>query len=151
MSERLGQKVALLGTIDPTFIGASATSTSDVVDARLYDSLLFVMSVGTITSSSSLTLTVYKGTASATVTSTVASASVTHLGDNTQKIVDVDVSKEGAYRYYKGTVVVNGGGCSSGGGSGDCWGNFALNIFGNSTRFHPASDNDLASVTLSYN
>ena len=116
-----------------------------MIDASLYDSLMFVMSVGAITSSGSITLTVYKGTAAAaaSITSSVASAAVTGTGDNTQKIIDVDCSAEGNFRYYKGTMVANAqtttGGCYA-----------SLVVFGNSTRFGPATDNDLSSAAVSY-
>ena len=142
MSERLAQKVALLGTIDPEGVTASSTSTSDVIDAKLYDSLLFVYSLGAITSSGKVTLTIYKGdSATATkITSTVTSVTLTEKGDNKQHVVDVDVSKEDA-RYYKGTLVANGGTTSGG-----CF--HSMVILGDNTRYHPASDNDLSSATV---
>ena len=142
MSERLAQRVALLSTIDPAEGAASATTTSDVIDARLYDSLMFVYAMGaTITSSSKYTLTVYKGTvaAAATITSTVTSVTMGPGDDAKQKIIDVDVSKEGAFRYYKGTVVQNDATTTSG--------IHTLMLFGSSTRYHPATDNDLSSVS----
>ena len=146
MSERLAQRVALLATVDPQGIDPSATSTSDVIDASLYDSLMFVMSMGLITSSGVVTLTVYKGTSStaASITESVASVKLGVLGvglsdSGAQAIIDVDVTKEGNYRYYKGTMVANAETSTSGSF-------FSLHVFGSKTRFHPASDNDLASV-----
>ena len=142
MSERLAQRVALLATIDPADGLASATTTSDVIDAKLYDSLMFVYAMGaTITSSSKYTLTVYKGTVAtaASITSTVTSVTFGPADDAKQKIIDVDVSKEGANRYYKGTVVQNGATTTLG--------KHCLFVFGSSTRYHPATDNDLSSVS----
>ena len=111
MSERLAQRVALVSQIDTWGVLASSTSTSDIIDASLYDSLMFILSLGTITSSGKLTMTIYKGTvaAAASITSSVTSVTFTEKDDDKQHVIDVDVSKEGAYRYYKGTVVANGG------------------------------------------
>jgi len=142
MSERLAQRVALLATIDPAEGTASATTTSDVIDAKLYDSLMFVYALGaTITSSSKYTLTVYKGTVAtaASITSSVTSITMGPADDAKQKIIDVDVSKEGANRYYKGTVVQNDATTTSG--------IHSLMVFGSSARYHPATDNDLSSVS----
>ena len=141
MSERLAQKVALLATIDPAEGTASATTTSDVIDAKLYDSLMFVYALGaTITSSSKYTLTVYKGSVAtaASITSSVTSITMGPGDDAKQKIIDVDVSHEAA-RYYKGTVVQNDATTTSG--------IHSLMVFGSSTRYHPATDNDLSSVS----
>ena len=146
MSERLAQRVALVACNDPDSIDPSSTTTSDVIDASLYDSLMFVLSLGVVTSSGVITLTVYKGTSStaASITSSVTSVKLGILGvgltdQDKQAIIDVDVSNEGNYRYYKGTVVANGETTTSG--------SFAsLHVFGSKTRFHPASDNDLSSV-----
>ena len=142
MSERMAQRVALLAAIDPVDGTASATTTSDVIDASMYDSLMFVYAMGaTITSSSKYTLTVYKGTvaAAANITSSVTSITFGPNDDVKQKIIDVDCSKEGAYRYYKGTVVQNNATTTKG--------KHCLFVFGSKTRVHPASDNDLSSVS----
>ena len=129
MSERMAQRVALLACIDPKEGAGGVTSTSDVIDASLYDSLMFVMAIGAVTSSGAVTLTVYKGTAAAatSITSSVTSAVLTFADDNKQVIVDVDCSKEGAYRYYKGTIVENAEHLS-GTGTGVCVMVFVWNI-----------------------
>jgi hypothetical protein len=145
MSERLSQKVALVACLDPDSIDPSATFTGDVIDASRYNSLMFVLSCGVITSSGKITLTVYKGTVAtaASITSSVASVTLgvtTGASDqDKQAIIDVDVSKETSYRYYKGTVVANGETTTSGSF-------YSMHVFADSSRFHPASDNDLASV-----
>ena len=144
MSERLAQRVALVAQNDPAGILASSTTTSDVIDASLYDSLMFVLSLGAMTSSGKVTLTVYKGTTStaAAITSSVTSVVLTCTGTtdaNEQAIIDVDCSNEDAYRYYKGTVVANGNTTT-----GTAY--MSMSVFGSKARFHPASDNDLASV-----
>ena len=146
MGERMAERVALVSKTDPRGILGSATYSGDVIDASLYDSLMFVMSIGKMTSSGKVTMTVYKGTGSsaATITTSITSAELTCTGaagtfeTDQQVIVDVDVSKEGAYRYYKGTVVA--GGTTTGGSYLD------VAVFGSRARYHPGSDDDLASV-----
>ena len=143
MSERISQQFALLACIDPQGVTASSTTTCDVIDASLYDSLMFVLSAGAVTSSGKYTMTIYKGTVATvgSITSAVASVTMVYTDDNKQEIVDVDVSAEGNYRYYKARIVANGG-TASGGSF------YSLHVFGAGTRFHPASDNDLSSATV---
>ena len=140
MSKRLAQQVALLATIDPQDSSASLTTTCDVIDASLYDSLMFVMAVGTVTSSGVYTLTVYKGTSSTVgaITSSVASATLNFTKDNGQTIIDVDVSNEGNYRYYKAQIVESANTTTGG--------KTVLMVFGGKSRSNPATLNDLASV-----
>ena len=140
MGERLAQEVAVLSVIDPQGVTASSTVTGDVIDAKLYDKLMFIFMAGAVTSSGKYTLTVYKGTASSTVTTSVTTATIAFAADNTQKIIDIDLGKTKDYRYFKPTIVANGGTAS--GGSYYC-----LVALGSSTRYHPASDNDLSSVS----
>ena len=148
MGERLAQQVALVAQIDPQGITASSTTTCDVIDASLYDSLMFVLSMGAFTSSGKVTMTVYKGTVSAvgSITSSVATAILTCTGAsdaNEQYIVDVDVSNEGD-QYYKARIVATGNAAS-----GSAY--YSMSVFADSTRFGPATDNDLASVkTIKY-
>jgi hypothetical protein len=146
MSKRLAQQVALVAMVDPVDSGASNTTTCDVIDASLYDSLMFVMAVGAVTSSGKYTMTVYKGTTSTvgSITSSVTSAVLTCTGlaatfeDNAQAIIDVDVSHEGNYRYYKAQVVESANTTTGG--------KTVLMVFGGKSRVNPATDNDLASV-----
>ena len=146
---RMAQKVALLGTVDPQGAKASTTTTSDVIDASMYDSLMFVMSVGAMTSSGKITMTVYKGTSATvgSITSSVANVVLTCTGAsdaNEQAIIDVDVSKEEANRYYKAQMVTNGNTTTA-------TAYIGMSVFGAGTRYHPASGNDLASVkTITY-
>ena len=88
-------------------------------------------------------MTIYKGTSStaASITSSVTSVTLTEKDDDKQHVVDVNVSKEGAYRYYKATVVANGGTTT-----GACFASVVC--LGGSARFHPASDDDLATATV---
>jgi hypothetical protein len=144
MGERLAQKVALIAQVDPSGILASSTGISDVIDASLYDSLMFVLCVGTMTSSGKVTMTVYKGTTSTvgSITSSVASVVLTCTGGtdaDEQAIIDVDVSKETNKQYYKAKILANGATTT-----GKAY--YSMSVFADSTRFHPATDNDLASV-----
>ena len=106
--------------------------------------LMFVLSLGKMTSSGNVTLTVYKGTvsAAASITSSVTSVVLTCTGTtdaDEQAIIDVDVSNEGAYQYYKGTVVANANTTT-----GKAY--MSMSVWASESRFNPATDNDLASV-----
>jgi hypothetical protein len=145
MSERLAQRVSVVAMIDPMGILASSTTTCDVIDAKLYDSLMFILALGAITSSGQVTMTVYKG-ASATatkITSSITAADRLEVSTGAtdadkQQIIDVDVSKEGK-RYYLAQIVANGETTTGGAFA-------SMVVLGSKPRYHPASDNDLASV-----
>jgi len=143
MSERLAQRVAVVGTIDAN--NTAGTTTCDIIDASLYDSLMFVLAMGTFTSSGRIAMTVYKGTVptTASITSSVTSAVLSCTGTGglsdcgEQAIIDIDVSNEGSYRYYKAQL------SSTALGTGTY---YNMVVLGSKARFHPASDDDLASV-----
>lgn len=140
MGERLSQEVALLGTIDPSGIASGTTYSSDVIDAQLYNSLMFVYSLGNITSSGVVTLKAKKGTVTTTMTSTITSTTLSEKDDNKQWVVDIDVDAEGS-RYYQFTAASNAGTAT-----GACFHSAVL--LGGKTRYHPATDNDLSSATV---
>lgn len=143
MSEKSNQAMGVIGTIDPTHNVAGATLTSDVVDASLYDSIVFLFMAGNVSSSSGkLVLTVYEGTATATVTTTLDKTTWTgsSTGDNNfQYLLEVDTAIMGTtMRYLKGRLVYSGG----------TGADVSCAVLGFKPRFHPASDGDLASVTI---
>ena len=140
MSERLSEALAVVGAIDPQVL-SSTTKTTDVIDASKFDSVLFIVSVGAVTSSGTIDFTVYEGTASGTVTTSVTSiTALDWTDDNKQALVEIDTASLSGpnYRYIKGVLVAD-----SATGAGTYGGVIAL---GGKPRFHPASDDDLASV-----
>ena len=141
MSEYASQKFAVIGALDPQFSSGSTVDT-DIVNAALYDSVVFLWQTGSVSScSGKIVFTVYEGTKS-----TVASTSVDKVtwlqsstGDqNLQYILEVpiDVMNQPAYKYLKGRAVFSAG-------SGTY---LSCAVLGFGARFHPASDNDAASV-----
>ena len=141
MSERASQEFAIVATLDPD-ISTGKAWTTDVIDASLYDSIVFIVQTGTVSSSTGkVSLVVYDGTATGTVSSTVGSMAKTQssTGDEDyQLIFDLDCADLTSvnHRYVKGILTV----------SGSTGTYFSLVALGFKPRFHPASDGDLASV-----
>lgn len=140
MSERASEYCALLGTIDPMGAADDALLTSDEVDVSGFDSILFIALAGTVCSSGNvLTMTIYEGTTGActnsvdTVTRTCSTAD-----DNFQLMFDFDTSHIASPTYdtMKMTLGVTSGKKAE----------LAGVILGFKPRYHPASDNDLASL-----
>lgn len=144
MSERASEMAALVSCIDAQKIAAAGSVTGDVIDASLYDSILFIASIGTVSScSGDVTLTIYEGTASGTVTTTVGTTKheSSSTGDNdVQLIFDLDCEDLSGpnYRYVKPRLTYAGGT--------GVW--VSMVALGMKPRFHPASDGDLSSVTI---
>lgn len=142
MSEKFNQACALIGTIDPEYITAS-TNTSDIVDASLYDSVVFLFMTGNVCScSGKMVFTIYEGTATATVSTTLDKTtwSASATGDqNNQYLFEVDTAVMGTnMRYLKGTLVYSGGTGAK----------VSCAVLGFKPRFHPASDGDLSTVSI---
>jgi hypothetical protein len=141
MSERASQMAGLVATIDPNN-STGETQTSDVIDASLYDSVLFILSVGAVSSSSGkIVLKVYEGTATGTVSTSVGATTWTQgntSSGNVQLIYDLDMQNLTGpnYRYVKATCTV----------SGSTGFFYSLVGLGFKPRFHPASQGDLSSV-----
>lgn len=140
MSERVSQMAGLVATIDPLAAPSSTTKNSDVIDASLYDSIMFIASVGAnCCSSGNLTMTVFEGTSTGTVTTSV--GATTHAkatgGENFQYIFDLDCADLSGpnYRYVKAQLKSTGKPME-----------FSLVGLGFKPRYHPASAGDLASV-----
>lgn len=131
----------LVATVDPVS-STGKTWNSDVIDASLYDSILFIASIGAVSScSGKITLKVLEGTATGTVTTVVGSTAktATSTGDNNwQLIYDLDCADLTGpnYRYVKAQLI-------NGANSGAL---VSLVGLGFKPRFHPASAGDLASV-----
>ena len=143
MSERASQMCALVATIDPVKTTAGTTSTCDVIDASLYDSVLFIVSVGAVSScSGGVTFKLYEGTATGTVTTLVGSTAWTAANtssQNVQLIWDHDCERMTGpnHRYLKATLAPFTGNTGT---------YYSMVALGFKPRFHPASDGDLASI-----
>ena len=144
MSERASQMAGVVSCIDAQLMSAAGSVTGDVIDASLYDSILFVASIGNVSScSGDVTLTIYEGTATATVTTTVGTTAhnSTSTGDNNVQLIfdlDCDNLTGPNYRYVKPRLTYAGGTGAQ----------VSMVALGMKPRFHPASDGDLATVTI---
>jgi len=141
-TERLSEKLAVLGTIDPQAVGGTTTTTvsSDVVDMSAFRRVMFVLSVGTLGVGSTVDLTVYKGTATGTVTSShTAITQLTAADDDKQVIVEVTAEQVEPNRYVKAVIVA----ADSGAGTID---GMSLVALGGECRHGPAVNYDLSSV-----
>jgi len=151
-SEWYHQKMAIVGTIDPAVMstsGGTASTTSawtDAVDMDVFEKAIFIVQTNTVAASSGVTLTVYADAASATGGMTVAIATSTTLvnaNDDSQIWVEIDTEDmdvDGRDRYVRGKLVV----APTAGTKGTA--TVSAVVLGANTRYHPASDYDLATV-----
>ena len=143
-SEWYHQKMAIVGTIDPTSSTTAGTFWTDPVDCDVFEKVIFIVSVNTVSANTTATLTVYSDGASATGGMTNAictSTSLTNANDDSQLWVEVDTEDfnvDGRDRYCRGKLVIAGAG-----GTID---HLSAVVLGANTRYHPASDYDLATV-----
>lgn len=146
MANWLYEELAVVGGIDPQAAG-TGTSTTDVIDMRYWEKVLFIIQTGTVATAGTVDFYVNKSTATGagttTGTGTAAVANITQLtagDDNVQVLVEVHAEDLGAtsgtpYRYIRG-VLARGGGNSAN----------AVVALGHPGRYQPANDYDLASV-----
>ena len=143
-SEWMHQKMAIVGTIDPTASTTAGTFWTDAVDCDVFEKVVFIVSVNTVAANTTATLTVYSDGASATggMTNAIAtSTSLTNANDDSQLWVEVDTEDfnvDGRDRYCRGKLVIAGAG-----GTID---HLSCVVLGANTRYHPASAYDLATV-----
>ena len=143
-SEWYHQKMAIVGTIDPTASTTAGTLWTDAVDMDVFEKAIFIVQTNTVAANTTLTLTVYADAASATGGMTVAvatSTALTNANDDSQIWVEVDTEDfdvDGRDRYCRGALVIAGAG-----GTVD---HLSAIVLGANTRYHPASDYDLATV-----
>lgn len=136
MNERFYEDWALSATIDPNGTGSTTTATSDVIDMRDVEEVVFILSAGTLAAGCTVDLTVNSGTASGTVTTSVTSATqLINTDDNKQVIVAVKAdSLADGHRYVNCVATV-----ATGVG--------AISVVGLTRRkYSPANEHDLASV-----
>ena len=142
-SEWYHQKMAIVGTIDPTASTTAGTLWTDAVDMDVFEKAIFIVQTNTVAANTTLTLTVYADAASATGGMTVAvatSTALTNANDDSQIWVEVDTEDfdvDGRDRYCRGALVIAGTGGTA---------TFSGVVLGANTRYHPASDYDLATV-----
>lgn len=139
MSERANEMAAVVGTLDPTTGVASGTFTFDEIDASKFDSVLFIIQTGGVSSSGSAVATIIGLEGSSTGAVTTSINSVTHeLESDAQYLYEIDTADLSGpnYRYVSAKFKADANASYSG---------VAL---GFKPRFHPASDNDLASVQV---
>lgn len=133
--ERFSEKYAIVGTIDPTG-DATGTSTTDVIDLFDADEVVFLLMTETVAATGTVDFTVYSGTATGTVTTSVtAITQLTAADDDKQVIVEVDArSLTDGHRYVKGVL-------AQGTANSEC----AVIALARQT-YRPANEHDLATV-----
>jgi hypothetical protein len=143
-SEWYHQKMAIVGTVDPTGTTAASTYWTDAVDHDVFERAIYLVVGANLSANTTLKLTVYSDDASATggMTNAIAtSATLTNANDDSQMWVEVDTEDfdvDSRHRYSRGKLVV--------GGAGGTIDHFTCVVLGANTRYHPASDYDLATV-----
>jgi hypothetical protein len=143
-SEWYHQKMAIVGTIDPTASTTAGAYWTDAIDMDVFERAIFIVAANTIAANTTLTLTVYSDDASATggMTNAVAtSTALTNADDDSQIWLEVDTEDfdvDNRHRYCRGRLVV--------GGVGGTIDHLACVVLGANCRYHPASAYDLASV-----
>ncbi len=133
--ERFHECYALVGAIDALAAGTGA-STTDVIDARDAQEIVFVINVGTVAATGTVDFVVNTGTVTGTVTTSL--TAITQLGasdDNKQVIVSVlaDALPAGG-RYVQGALT-----------RGTANSNAAVNAYVKKA-YRPGNEADLASV-----
>jgi hypothetical protein len=136
MTRNFSDELAVVATIDPV-AAATGTSTSDVIDLKLWGEVTFILQTGTMVTASTVDFTVNSGTASGTVTTSVTDTTqITAVaGTGKQAIVTVDDSKVSG-RYINGVLKLGGGNSIA-----------SVIALAKRGRYNPAYDNDLASVS----
>lgn len=144
MATKWTENNAVLATIDPDAYTAAAYNT-DVIDMRYWDTVVFVVMVGTLGASATVDFVVNYDTASGgSYASAVTGKSITQLtqagtDDDKQVIVEVSAAELAAEginaRYLRGTLTV-----------GTATSDAGLIAIGSRARYQPADDFDLASV-----
>ena len=139
MSKLLTQRIAIVATTEVINAGATGSSSTDVVDLSKFGTVAFILKTGECATTSVGTLTVYSGSAAGTVTTTVGTVSTGANADDKQWIYEVpDYVLTQGHRYVKGVIAVT-----------TATGYYDVCVIADRARIGPASDADLASVTVS--
>lgn len=141
-NQALTERLAIVSTLDPVSQSA-ATVTSDVVDMKQFRRVIFILSLGAMTTNSTVDMTIKGDTASngsfATTITGKAITQLTEAGSDGNKQVAVEVTAEEVaaqgYRYIRAAVVV-----------GTAASLISLVGLGEFMRYSNASASDLSSV-----
>lgn len=144
MPAKPSERAAVLGTIDPVSQGAG-TVVTDYANMGLYKKVMFILSLGTMSATSTVDAVVKQATDSAgsgakNLTTSVAITQLTQAGSdsNKQVIVNVDASEldiANGFSFVALSVTVAAAASL-----------LSVVVLGFEPRYAPASDNDLASV-----
>jgi hypothetical protein len=141
-SEKLHQRVAVLGTVDPQSASAGTYDT-DGVDLRLFRRALFLLLVGAIGASATVDAKL-QGSADNSTFVDITGKAITQLtkagtDDNKQVLLEISDAEladaSSTYRYVRMRVTTATAASL-----------IAVAALGGDPRYYPASDNDLASV-----
>lgn len=139
---RLSEALAVVACIDPDAY-TTGTQDSDIIDMSKHARVIFIVMAGVLGSSATIDFAVW-GSAASTMTSQAAltGKSITQLtdastDDDKQAIVEVTAEevKAQGYRYIQGTLTVAVATSDAG-----------VIALADHSRYHPASELDLASV-----
>jgi hypothetical protein len=148
MNSKLYEQLAIVATVDPVKLStsggtASTTSaTSDVVDMDVFERVMWILKTNTVAANSGVAMTVYSGTATGTVTTTVkAMTSLVAADDDKQAIVEID-NRDLAlgHRYIKAVITVAPTAGTAASATVDLVG------LAGGCKYGPANNYDLASV-----
>lgn len=143
-NEALSQQLAVVATIDPDSLSAGAAN-SDAVDMSKFNRVLFLFLSGDLGTSATMDGKLQGSVDGSTGWTDLSGKSITQFtqaGSDSDKQALVEITAEelagygsGTYRYVRGVITI-----------GTAASEAALVALGASARFHPASDDDLASV-----
>ena len=145
-TERLNEQLAIVATIDPDAYTVGATTTaavlSDVIDMDVYHRVMFILQTGILPAQSAINFNVLQGTATGTVTTALAAITALAPGDDDVQVV-VEIEGQDVadgFRYIVGQLITE----NTGGGTITL--DVSMVALGDTARYKPASDGDLASV-----
>lgn len=143
-TENLSQMLPIVATIDPqdyTAGTSTTTLTSDVIDMSKFRRVMFLIAVGTLGTACTVDFTVYKGTATATVTTSVGAITQLTAGDDNKQVVyEVKAESLGpTNRYVKGVLKLTNGGAADNEGA-------VVLALADVGRYEPSSALDLSTV-----
>lgn len=139
---RLSERVGVVATVDPDAYG-TGDQTTDVIDMKNVNRVMFVVMAGTLGTSATLDFLVKGDTASnGSFTTTITGKSITQLteaGTDSDKQAIVEVTAEEVkaqgFRYIRGTLTIGAAASDAG-----------VIAIASGLAYEPASDYDLASV-----
>jgi hypothetical protein len=138
--DKLSERLAVVGVVDPD-ANAAGTFYTDAVDMSLFDEVMIIGLLGTSVTTGSHVFSAIEGTATGTgsgyqLLSGRAATALTSGDNDNQVVINVRASElSTGYRYVRGRLVATTAGADA-----------AIVTIAGRPRFHPASNNDLASV-----